>query len=84
MEETKLSKADLYFLALVMSGTVKLEPVEVTKGEQDVGIIYAPGRLAIARNLMLLDQLHDEVRRQAEMLSRGEIPLVALQAELDA
>lgn len=84
MEEKNLSKADLYFLALVLSGAVKLDPVEVTKGEDDIGIIYVPGQLTIARNLKLLDELHDEVRSQTEKLSSGEDPLADLQRSLKA
>ncbi len=80
--EKSLSKADLYFLSLVLSGAVKLEAVEVTTGERGVGIIYAPGQKAIARNLMLLDDLRREVARQTEQLSRGQDPLKEIEKSL--
>ena len=81
-EEKSLSKADLYFLSLVLSGAVKLESVEVTTGERGVGIIYVPGQEAIARNLMLLDELRREVARQTEQLSRGQNPLNEIEKSL--
>lgn len=81
-EEKSLSKADLYFLSLVLSGAVKLESVEVTAGDRGVGIIYLPGREAIARNLMLLDDLRREVARQTEQLSRGQDPLKEIEKSL--
>lgn len=82
MNEMKLSKSDLYFLSLVLSGAVKLEPIEVTAGDRGVGIIYVPGQRAIARNLMLLDELRREVERQTEQLSHAQDPLSEIEKSL--
>lgn len=76
-----LSTDDLYFLSLVMSGAVELEKIEVDKSDRGVGILYAPARRALARNLMLLSDLRREVARQVEQLESGKDPLAQIDAE---
>lgn len=62
MNQSQLSKADLMFLALVSSGKIKLE---------DIG----PEQLAIARNLMLLEEVYSTVKRQVAEIEKGEDPV---------
>lgn len=78
-EKQSLSKADLYFLALVNSGAVKLENIEPeNKSNRGVGLLYIPEQRSIARNLMLLEDLYLIVRHQVELLESGEDPLKSL------
>lgn len=78
-EKLSLSKADLYFLALVSSGAVTLEKIEPENtSERGVGILYVPEQRAIARNLMLLEDLYLTVCSQTKMLESGEDPLKSL------
>lgn len=79
--DSPIDKRDLIFLSLVLSGAVKLEEVPVENGDRDVGIIYVPGREAIARNIILLDDLRREVYRQLDQIDRGEDPLDRIASE---
>ena len=77
--EKSLSKADLYFLALVSSVALKLEKIDPEyKIDRGVGIFYVPEQRAIARNLRTLNELYPIVRHQVELLESGEDPLKSL------
>lgn len=77
--EKSLSKADLYFLALVSSGALTLEKIDPEyKSDRGVGIFHVPEQRAIARNLMTLNELYPIVRHHVELLESGEDPLKSL------
>lgn len=71
-----LSKSDLYFLALVSSGAVKLDPVEPEyRSEDGSWVFYVPECKAVARNIKALEELHEMVGHQVEQLDGGQDPL---------
>lgn len=76
MNQSQLSKADLMFLALVSCGKIKLEDIGPEhKSDRGVGILYVPEQLAIARNLMLLEEVYSTVKRQVAEIEKGEDPV---------
>ncbi len=81
LDETKLSEADLLFLALVSNGAVQLEKIE-PKYHTDEGsnLYYVPELKALYRNLRSLQELHRHVCSMVKRMNEGQDVLRSLDA----
>lgn len=63
------SKTDLYFLALVRSGAINLEPINPKKSSDGIDIYYKPDIDLLFKNLRNLEELH---RKVSELVPSAE------------
>lgn len=78
----ELSKTDLYFLSLVLSGALELEKIEPEYRSKDgTQLFYVPERLAIARNLKTLEEFHMAVAHLVALIESGQDPVAEIERD---